>query len=233
MIAFVKSVLGISGDHKTSKLGLVAANLIILGGVFFLGWNVYDLIYFYWVEAGIIGCLTVIRLASLVRTDASIVLVPVGIALFVVWYLALMLLLLYVIQSIPILTDVVNQGINRVSELPLLYEPLALLKESIRPGLWLAVIGFVFGQGIAFYDRYNHAAGFRSARALGVIGHACQRLLVVLFIVGLGVPMIFFAPEQIWFALIFVFFKLVFDLWENSKSFNPKGVLSTDRIEIQ
>jgi hypothetical protein len=49
---------------KPSSLILVVANLVPLGGVLWLGWEVFDILLLYWTESVIIGVINVLRMIS-------------------------------------------------------------------------------------------------------------------------------------------------------------------------
>ena len=49
---------------KVSSLALVLANLVPLGGVFLLDWQVYDVLLLYWAENVVIGIINVVRMAT-------------------------------------------------------------------------------------------------------------------------------------------------------------------------
>jgi hypothetical protein len=49
---------------KPSSVILIVANLVPLGGVLWLGWEVFDILLLYWTESVIIGVLNVLRMIS-------------------------------------------------------------------------------------------------------------------------------------------------------------------------
>jgi hypothetical protein len=49
---------------KPSSLILIVANLVPLGGVLWLGWEVFDILLLYWTESVIIGVINVLRMIS-------------------------------------------------------------------------------------------------------------------------------------------------------------------------
>ena len=49
---------------KPSSLILIVANLLPLGGVLWLGWEVFDILLLYWTESVVIGLINVLRMAS-------------------------------------------------------------------------------------------------------------------------------------------------------------------------
>lgn len=52
-------------------VALVAANLVPLIGVTFFGWRLYDVMLIYWLENGVIGAFTVLRMATATEERAS------------------------------------------------------------------------------------------------------------------------------------------------------------------
>jgi hypothetical protein len=51
---------------------LVAANVLPLVGVVALGWGVYDVMLIYWLENGVVGAFTLLRMATAGRNPASV-----------------------------------------------------------------------------------------------------------------------------------------------------------------
>jgi hypothetical protein len=47
---------------RPSLLGLLAANLVPLGGVLFLGWSLHEVLLLYWLESGVIGIWAIPRI---------------------------------------------------------------------------------------------------------------------------------------------------------------------------
>lgn len=55
---------------EPSVMVLVAANLLPLGGVLFLGWDLYTLMILYWLETGVIGLFAIVQTAMAARWAA-------------------------------------------------------------------------------------------------------------------------------------------------------------------
>ena len=62
---------------KPSSLILIVANLLPLGGVLWLGWEVFDILLLYWTESVIIGVLNVLRMISSQSSNILSGLIPV------------------------------------------------------------------------------------------------------------------------------------------------------------
>lgn len=214
-------LLQISRSHGFSMLALIAGNVMPLINVLFLGANTYDLIYFFWLEGAVIGGLSVVRLLSMIRRDVSVLSVPLAVAVFVPLYGAILWLCLYLILSMPVIVELVADGTNNLSSLPSTSDPLGMIKSSYRTGTIGCVIGFLLGQGYAFYDRYHHSTGFRNARAMAVIGHACQRVMIILVVCGIGFWTVFVTLNPVHLIALMVVLKTLYDLWENSAAFDP------------
>lgn len=56
---------------RVALTALVAANLVPLFGVAFLGWRLYDVMLIYWLENGVIGAFTALRMATATEERAS------------------------------------------------------------------------------------------------------------------------------------------------------------------
>lgn len=50
-------------DYLPSVISIVAANLIVLIGIWFFSWTISDMILLYWAESAIIGFFTIIKIA--------------------------------------------------------------------------------------------------------------------------------------------------------------------------
>jgi len=56
---------------RVALTALVAANLVPLIGVAFFGWRLYDVMLIYWLENGVIGAFTALRMATATEQRAS------------------------------------------------------------------------------------------------------------------------------------------------------------------
>ena len=52
-------------------VALIAANLIPLAGVLFLGWNVWSILVLYWIENGIVGVVNIMKMARAQGPDTT------------------------------------------------------------------------------------------------------------------------------------------------------------------
>jgi len=62
---------------RVALIALVAANLVPLIGVAVLDWRLYDVMLIYWLENGLIGAFTVLRMASATEERASSIALPI------------------------------------------------------------------------------------------------------------------------------------------------------------
>jgi hypothetical protein len=59
-------------SSRPALAALVAANVVPLFGVVALGWGVYDVMLIYWLENGVVGAFTLLRMATAGRNPASV-----------------------------------------------------------------------------------------------------------------------------------------------------------------
>jgi len=74
-VAFAKRLLSSDALRTPSVLVLIAANSVPLFGVLFFGWNLFDIMFLYWLESAVIGFFNILKMLT-VNWLASLFLVP-------------------------------------------------------------------------------------------------------------------------------------------------------------
>lgn len=169
-------------------LALVAANLVPVAGVLFFDWAVYDVMLVYWLENGVIGLFTLLRMATAGREAlATVALGP----FFVVHYG-----LFWVVHGAFVVSLFAPETAFGGSALPV---SLPIVGEvPWVPAAGWAVLGLVASHGVSFVQNWWLGGERRGATPRALMSGAYGRVVVLhLALIGggfavemLGTPMI-------------------------------------------
>ena len=212
-------------SHPWAVAALVAVNLIPLAGVLVLGWRLSDLMLLYWLENGVIGAFTVLKiLTSRVPTEGDgaagrPVLVPVAhrlgavgtAAFFVVHYGVFWVAHGVFVRLMfgsgtglfgagwpgpgPSLPGVTPGGV------PMVGEPLGAVAGAVGGGVVLAALSLVLSHGTSFVVNYLGRGEDRSLSPMELMQQPYGRV-VVLHITIMGGGLVAMVLGQPLFSLV-------------------------------
>jgi hypothetical protein len=199
------------GSSIGAVVALVAANLIPLIGVVFLGWSVWNILIIYWLENGIVGAFNVFKMARAEgtpsATDATFVIngQPAGTAskvalmpFFVVHYG-----IFWFVHGIFVFT------------LPafMLLSPEPVEGIGIQPGsVLVAGIALAISHGLSFWWNYLRGGEYRRATAAGLMFAPYRRLIALHLTIIFGSMAILFTGAPAAAVAILVVVKTVLDV---------------------
>jgi hypothetical protein len=146
----------------TSAVALVAANLVPLVGVLFLGWDVGNIMLLYWAESGVIAFFTVVKIA-IVGKLAAIVAVPFFIGHFG-GFMTGHFLLIYGL----FLGDIGWQPVGASEGLREIFAPV-----------WGSIAGLFISHGISFYTNFIGRREYERASVRGLMTSPYNRVIVM------------------------------------------------------
>jgi hypothetical protein len=112
---------------KSALVSLVAVNLIPVAGVFLLGWDLFSILFFYWLESAVVGVFNIVKMALVSPPPPGAGSKPAekskhklaGIIFFIIHYSGFMaghgLLIFSLFGPVEILPSVVITGIISLS----------------------------------------------------------------------------------------------------------------------
>ncbi|GEM_PF-3162875 len=208
--------------HLTSLLGILIGNIVPVAVVIIEKGSVEDLLFFYWLETVLIVVVMMIRMLVFgFQGKASLFWMTLFAAAAGAFFAAFLYFMFWLGINMAVIRDTVNGTLDHLPDMADLDEPLKVLQEAMRPGVWSCIAGFIAGQGFSFFDRYKHAEHYREAPAMEVFGHTMQRFLLLMAIWVTGSTAAIIGSSMIFFALAMLVLKLIYELWENSRFFDP------------
>lgn len=176
----------------SSALVLIAANLIPLAGVLFLGWSAFELVFVYWMETGIIGVFNVAKMVTyafwgnpaaevgipqhmqpkggmLIGDNIVILGITARFMFFYGGYLYVLgSILLWVISPEPL--PVVGGKLEAAG---------CILRETMSGDRWLALLAFVASHGFSFWDNFIRRREYRKVTAKELHDSPFARVLMI------------------------------------------------------
>jgi hypothetical protein len=191
---------------------LIAANLIPVGGVFFLGWGVFDVLLLYWTENVVIGVFNVLRMlmaqpANPASWLAKFVLVP----FFIVHYG--MFTAVHGFFLVAFFQDEAT-GWNLPGPSASLSQTMFEIINSVvgRPGALLVVGSLVLSHGYSFVVNYLGNGENTRASLQRLMSQPYSRVVVMhLTIIGMGFLVILTGTRAVGVVLLVVL-KIAVDL---------------------
>ncbi|MEP7159054.1 MAG: DUF6498-containing protein [Chloroflexota bacterium] len=182
---------------------LVAANLVPLVGVLFLGWHVATILILYWLENGIVGALNVVRIVAAQRPDQNgqaSTAAKIGLAAFFAVHYGIF----WVVHGVFVF--VLTSGITGFGNLA----PTALV--DAEPSLLLAALALLISHLASLIFNYFGKGEFQSVSAASQMFLPYPRMVVLhltiifgaVFVIGLGQPVLL--------LVLLVLFKTIADL---------------------
>lgn len=149
------------GISSLSTLALIAANLIPLGGVLLLDWQIGDVMLLFWAESAIIGVYNLFKMWVIGRWSV-LIMGPFFIGHYGA-FMAVHLLLIYgLFQGNPDGAD-----------------PELVEVWSDFTGLWPALLGLVVSHGVSFSQNFLGRGEFRYKSVRDQMGEPYKRIIVM------------------------------------------------------
>jgi hypothetical protein len=184
---------------RSSRLALavlVAANLVPLAGVAALGWRVYDVMLIYWLENGVVGAFTLLRMATAGRAPLAVL--AVG-PFFTVHYGMFWLVHGVFVVSLFGPAGPFGEPVPAAGPGPVLPFALPIVGEiPLVPGAGWAIAALVLSHGVSFVQNWL-LGGERDGVGPGALMPRPYGRVVVLhltliaggfFVMALGAPLL-------------------------------------------
>ena len=202
---------------RLSAIVLVAANLLPLAGVLFLGWSLFEIVFLYWFENAIVFFYTILKLAWMdffhggVKGDSvfkTAVLFPLKVlAVFFPFGIFMFIHLVF-----AYLIGTAKFGSPPPHTLYLVFLGLA----KILPSLWIPALALFMSHGVSFLRNFVGRQEYLRYEGVTKIATApYQRVIPMHFAVFVGLFFMALLGNPIWFLAAPVLLKLFVDLWSH------------------
>jgi len=181
---------------RVSVLSLIVANTIPLGGVLFFDWNLFQIIFLYWLESGVIGFYNIFKIIK-ISGYLSILFVPA----FIFHYGVFMLVHLVFIFSIftPVLT---------YSS----FFPSFKLIEPYLNNISISIIGLLISHGASFFSNFIGNQESKRTNIVKQMGAPYSRIIVMHLTLIFSGWLILIFKEPILGLVLLVLLKIVIDI---------------------
>jgi hypothetical protein len=227
----IRAIQPVNVPFLPSLAALLAANLIPLAGVLFLGWSVFEIMMLFWLENVVIGLFNVLRMAfRLLRLGdwSALFTIP----FFTIHYGAFCaghgLFLLLLFRDGPMGSATTGTG-GAFTPPEVDFSPLGALEILRRltweePGFFWALLGLILSHGLSFLWNFVLRGEFRQSDA-GTLMHAPYKRIVVLHIaIILGAFATIALGQSIYALVILILLKITFDIvahWQERQRLGP------------
>ncbi|HZI22508.1 MAG TPA: DUF6498-containing protein [Gemmatimonadales bacterium] len=161
--------------NSPSALVLVAANLVPLAGVLFLGWSVYATLLLFWVENAIVGGFNVLRMLCARPDNPALWVVKVGMIPFFTFHYG-MFVTVHGIFVLTLFGGIHERGFPG---------PAEFLHQVRAAGIGAAALVLVLSHAVSFGFNYIGAGEYRTANLAQLMGAPYGRVML-LHVVILG-----------------------------------------------
>lgn len=187
-----------------SATALVAANLIPLAGVVFFGWDVFVVVFLFWLENVIVGCFNLLRMLWVERGAEQVPLAK----LFVMPFFLVHYGMFTAIHGVFVLVLFGGQGV-RGAPFPTVDTVLGLVA---RYHLWLPVLALAASHGYSFVANYVAEQEYRRVTLRDLMGQPYGRVVVLHLTLLFGGFLVMALQQPVVGAFLLVVLKVGLDL---------------------
>lgn len=155
---------------SSSAIALVAANLVPLGGVLFLGWSVFATLLLFWVENVIVGAFNLLRMACAQPSNP----LSWAMKLFMIPFFTLHYGMFVTVHGIFVLTLFSHQLPGRGFP-----TPATFLQAVHGAGIGPAALALVLSHGVSFAFNYIGTGEYRTAQLPKLMHRPYGRVMVL------------------------------------------------------
>jgi hypothetical protein len=206
--------------RNASSLALILANLVPLGGVLLLDWQVYDVVMLYWAENVVIGIINILRMArckgglllpakaeqqiglSLTETQATkLSLITGGLIFFLIPFFVFHYGM-FCYGHLMAITAIFGDGPSSV---------MAIAK-GWEPAFWLAIAAIFASHLISFGLNFIGAGEYRRTNLRQLMQRPYGRIVALHLAVIFGAALIMWLGSPVYMLVVLVIIKIAIDL---------------------
>ncbi len=182
-----------------SLVPLVIVNIIPLVGVLFLDWSLFQVLFLYWVESGVIGVYNIFKLIIVARLS-SIIAVP----FFIIHYSLFMLIhLLFIIVLFA-------PDLRSDSLFPSGAVIVTLLGRNVVPVLLLFI-----SHGVSFFWNFIKGREYENTDVRKQMNAPYERVLIMHFTIIFGSWLVFSFGKPVLGVVFLIVFKTFIDVFSH------------------
>ena len=184
---------------RTSSIVLILANLVPLGGVLLLDWQVFDILILYWAENVIIGILNVLRMAATKDGDR--------------WFLMLFFAVHYGLFCFGHLTAIFGIFDPSGSAEAAWGQFFSLtLAEAVRSPLMIPIAAIAVSHLFSYFGNFIAGGEYKRTSANALLTRPYGRIVVMHIAVMLGAALIQWLGSPVGMLLALIAAKTALDL---------------------
>jgi len=187
-----------------SATALVAANLIPVGGVVFFGWNVFAVVFLFWLENVVVGFFNLLRMLWVERGAEE----SPGAKFFAMPFFLVHYGMFTAIHGVFVLTLFGGQEVSGMG-FPTIDTVVQVIAEY---HLWLAVLALFASHGYSFVTNYLAEQEYRRVTLQGLMGQPYGRVVVLHLTILFGGFLAMALQQPAVGALLLVVLKVGLDL---------------------
>jgi len=184
---------------RPSSIALILANLVPLGGVFLLDWQVFDILMLYWAENVVIGAVNVLRMA-VTRQGQKWFLMP----FFVVHYG------MFCFGHLTAVTALFSPGTG--IEIAWQYFFGLPIEVAWKSTLWIAIAAIAISHLFSFFGNFIADDEYRRTTASDLMKRPYGRIIVLHMAIIIGAGLIEWLGSPVLMLVVLVAAKIVLDL---------------------
>lgn len=212
---------------SSSIIALVVANLIPLGGVFFLGWDASIIVLLYWAENLVIGFYNILKIAVLKFYSRATILDELfAIPFFCFHYGAFcavhgyLLMVLFHMADGPASLIPKQTGAGPLAFLQILVSVIISLWQARPPGMAWTIAVLFLSHGFSFIQNYLGKKEYNSFNAMKLLIQPYKRILILHLTVIAGAVPIMMHGSPVVLLCALVLFKTGVDIFLHMKERN-------------
>ena len=212
---------------SSSIIGLIIANIIPLGGVFFLGWDASVIVLLYWAENLVIGFYNILKIVALrFYSRASILDELFTIPFFCLHYGAFcavhgyLLMVLFHMADGPASLIPKQTGAGPLAFIQILVSVIISLWRARPPGMEWTIAVLFLSHGFSFIQNYLGKKEYNSFTAMKLLIQPYKRIFILHLTVVAGAVLIKMCGSPIALLCALVLFKICVDVFLHIKERN-------------
>lgn len=196
-----------------SVIALIAVNILPILGVIFFDWDLLEIIFLYWLETGIIGLYSMMKIIIVTRLK-SLVYVPF-LTLHLGAFMGVHLMFIFLFFGAP-----ESYSLSEIGQ-----RILGLIQIN-----YISIIFIFLSHGLSFYENFYKSSEYRRSKFADLMSEPYRRVVLmhVTLVIGGGIMKIFNIPSL---GLIFLItLKIVVDIISHKLAHNrynkPETIVS-------
>ncbi len=221
----VKRFLSVPEQYRLSVAVLIAANVLPIYGILFLGWEVFPVIFLYWLENVFVGCFNVLKMLIASPSSAG------------TWFSKILMIPFFCVHY-GMFTGVhgyfVFMMFGDASGLKGDFPTLEVVGDAIEKyNLVYAAFALFFSHGFSFLFNYIGKEEFRNASVNTLMAAPYGRVVILHLTILLGGFLAMALHSPVFALLLMITMKIAADIWSHLRErkkmqFGRQESLGTD-----